>query len=100
METNEIMTNEEIKDATEDVIVASSDNGSSIGIMIGVASLAGVLSVIASKYVVKAGKYVVKDVVAPIIAKIKAKKEQHEADSEDEKVIQFDPDSCEEDSEK
>lgn len=89
METNEIMTNEEIKDATEDVIVASSDNGSSIGIMIGVASLAGVLSVIAGKYV-----------VAPIIAKIKAKKEQHEADSEDEKVIQFDPDSCEEDSEK
>lgn len=89
METNEIMTNEEIKDATEDVIVASSDNGSSIGIMIGVASLAGVLSVIAGKYV-----------VAPIIAKIKAKKEQHEADSEDEKVIQFDPDSCEEVSEK
>ena len=88
METNEIMTNEEIKDATEDVIVASSDNGSSIGIMIGVASLAGVLTVVAGKYV-----------VAPIIAKIKAKKEQHEADSEDEKVIQFDADSWEEDSE-
>ena len=89
METNEIMTNEEIKDATEDVIVASSDNGSSIGIMIGVASLAGVLTVIAGKYV-----------VAPIIAKIKAKREQHEADSEDEAIIQFDADSCEKVSEK
>lgn len=89
METNEIMTNEEVKDVAEEVITASSDNGSSIGILIGVASLAGVLTVVAGKYV-----------VAPIIAKIKAKKEQHKTDSEDETIIQFEADSCEEDSEK
>lgn len=63
METNEIMNNEEVMEATtEEVVKASSGKGFKIAAGIGLAVLAGV---VIYKYVGK-----------PMIAKIRAQKEQ------------------------
>ena len=69
METNEIMNNEEVMEATtEEVVKASSGKGFKVAAGIGLAVLAGV---VIYKYVGK-----------PMIAKIKAQKEQHIIDAE------------------
>ena len=69
METNEIMNNEEVMEATtEEVVKASSGKGFKVAAGIGLAVLAGV---VIYKYVGK-----------PMIAKIKAQKEQRIIDAE------------------
>ena len=69
METNEIMNNEEVMEATtEEVVKASSGKGIKVAAGIGLAVLAGV---VIYKYVGK-----------PMIAKIKAKKGQQIIDVE------------------
>lgn len=69
METNEIMNNEEVMEATtEEVVKASSGKGFKVAAGIGLAVLAGV---VIYKYVGK-----------PMIAKIKAHKEQQIIDAE------------------
>ena len=68
METNEIMNNEEVMEATtEEVVKASSGKGFKVAAGIGLAVLAGV---VIYKYVGK-----------PMIAKIKAQKEQRIIDA-------------------
>ncbi len=64
MDTNEIMANEEVIETTEELVKAGSGKGFKVAAGIGIAVLAGVL----------AWQYVAK----PVIAKIKAQKEQRE----------------------
>ena len=68
MDTNEIMVNEEVIEATEEIATAGSGNGIKMAAGIGLAVLGGV---VAYKYIVK-----------PMVAKIKAKKEQQKIDAE------------------
>lgn len=68
MENNEIMTNEEVMEATEEIATAGVGKGFKVAIGVGLTAVGGV---IAYKYVVK-----------PLIAKIKAKKAQSEIDEE------------------
>ena len=62
MENNEILTNEEVMVTTEEIVNASSGKGFKVAAGIGLAVLAGV---VAYKYIGK-----------PLLAKIKAKKEE------------------------
>ena len=62
MENNEILTNEEVMETTEEIVNASSGKGLKVAAGIGLAVLAGV---VAYKYIGK-----------PLLAKIKAKKEE------------------------
>lgn len=62
MENNEILTNEEVMETTEKIVNASSGKGFKVAAGIGLAVLAGV---VAYKYIGK-----------PLLAKIKAKKEE------------------------
>lgn len=66
METMEIMNNEEVIETTEEIVNASSGKGFKVAAGI---SLTAVVGVAAYRYVVK-----------PIMAKIKARKEQQEED--------------------
>ena len=68
MDNNEIMVNEEVMEATEEIATAGGSKGFKVAIGVGLAAVGGV---IAYKYVVK-----------PLIAKIKAKKAQSEIDEE------------------
>lgn len=81
METNEIMNNEEIMETTtEEIVRASSCRGIRIAVGVGLTALVGVAIY---KYVGK-----------PIIAKIKARKERKNVDTEiespDESVVEGD----------
>lgn len=69
METNEIMTNEEVVETTEEIVKTSS--GSCLKKVAGI-GLAVVAGVIAYKYIAK-----------PMIAKVKAKKDAVLVDDED-----------------
>jgi hypothetical protein len=71
MNTNEIMVNGEVIEVTEDIATAGSGKVFKIVVGIGLAVLGGVA---AYKYVVK-----------PMVAKIKAKKEQQKMDEEIDK---------------
>ena len=62
MENNEILTNEEVMETTEEIVNASSGKDFKVAAGIGLAVLAGV---VAYKYIGK-----------PLLAKIKAKKEE------------------------
>ena len=62
MENNEILTNEEVMETTEEIVNASSGKGCKVAAGIGLAVLAGV---VAYKYIGK-----------PLLAKLKAKKEE------------------------
>jgi hypothetical protein len=62
MENNEILTNEEVMKTTEEIVNASSGKGFKVAAGIGLAVLSGV---VAYKYIGK-----------PLLAKIKAKKEE------------------------
>ena len=62
MENNEILTNEEVMETTVEIVNASSGKGFKVAAGIGLAVLAGV---VAYKYIGK-----------PLLAKIKAKKEE------------------------
>ena len=62
MENNEILTNEEVMETTEEIVNASSGKGIKVAAGIGLAVLAGV---VAYKYIGK-----------PLLAKLKAKKEE------------------------
>ena len=62
MENNEILTNEEVMETTEEIGNASSGKGVKVAAGIGLAVLAGV---VAYKYIGK-----------PLLAKLKAKKEE------------------------
>ena len=76
MEMNEIMNNEEIMETTaEEIAKKSSGKGFKIGVGIGIALLVGT---IAYKYVGK-----------PMIAKIKAKKEEKEVIDVEASEIEF-----------
>lgn len=66
METMEIMNNEEVIETTEEIVNASSGKGFKVAAGVGLTVFGGV---VAYKYVVK-----------PIMAKIKARKEQQEED--------------------
>lgn len=66
METMEIMNNEEVIETTEEIVNASSGKGFKVAAGVGLTVVGGVA---AYKYVVK-----------PIMAKIKARKEQQEED--------------------
>ena len=68
MITNEIMVNEEVIEVTEEIATAGSGNGIKMAAGIGLVVLGGVA---AYKYVIK-----------PMVAKIKAKKEQQRMDAE------------------
>ena len=69
MDTNEIMTNEEVIETTEEIVKTGFGKGFKVVAGIGLAALAGGM---AYKYVVK-----------PVVAKIKAKKEQSKIDDAD-----------------
>ena len=80
MENNEIMVNEEVMEATEEIAKAGVSKGFKVTVGIGLAAIG---SVIAYKYVVK-----------PLVAKIKAKKAQsvievESIDNEDENSDEF-----------
>lgn len=64
MENNEIMTNEEVMETTEEIVNASSGKGFKVAAGIGLAVLVGV---VAYKYIGK-----------PLLAKLKAQKEKQE----------------------
>jgi len=66
MNTNEIRVNDEVIEVTEEIATAGSRKGFKVAVGIGLAVLGGVA---AYKYVIK-----------PIVAKIKAKKEQQKID--------------------
>ena len=72
MEANNILTNEEVLEATEEIATCGSKKGVKIAAGIGVSVFVGI---IAYKYVVK-----------PIVAKIKAKKELKEAQTDSETI--------------
>lgn len=80
MDANEILTNEEVFEATGEVAEACCGKSFKVTAGIGLAVLAGGL---AYKYIVK-----------PMVAKLKAKKEQEKDDEEDFKVFE-----CEEETE-
>ena len=68
MNTNEIMVNGEVIEVTEEIATASSRKGLKVAVGVGLVVLG---SVAAYKYVIK-----------PMVAKIKAKKEQQKMDAE------------------
>ena len=68
MNTNEIMVNEEVIETTEEIATASSGKGFKVAASVGLTVLGGF---VAYKYVIK-----------PVIAKIKAKKEQQAMEEE------------------
>jgi malate synthase len=68
MDTNEIMVNGEIIEMTEEIATAGSRKGIKVAVGVGLAVLGGVA---AYKYIIK-----------PMVAKIKAKKEQQRMDAE------------------
>lgn len=68
MDTNEIMVNEEVIDVTEEIANAGFGKGFKVIAGIGLTALGGF---VAYKYVIK-----------PVMAKIKAKKEQQRMDAE------------------
>ena len=68
MDTNEIMVNEEVIETTEEIATASSGKGFKVATTISLTVLGGF---IAYKYVIK-----------PVVAKIKAKKEQQRINAE------------------
>lgn len=68
MDTNEIMVNGEVIEVTEEIATASSRKGLKVAVGVGLVVLGGVA---AYKYVIK-----------PMVAKIKAKKEQQMMDAE------------------
>lgn len=68
MDTNEIMTNEEVIDVTEEIATAGSGNGIKVAAGVGLTVLVGF---VAYKYVYK-----------PVVAKNKAKKEQQRINAE------------------
>lgn len=80
METNEIMVNEEVIETTEVIVGAGSGKGFKVSAGIGLAVIGGVVTY---KYLVK-----------PLMAKIKAKKEQEAIDVDFENFD--DTDECEE----
>lgn len=87
METNEIMNNEEVMETTtEEIVKASSGRGLKVAAGIGLAVLAGV---VIYRYVGK-----------PMIAKIKAQKEQQIIDAEwgepEEPIIENEKEDSEE----
>ena len=73
MDTNEIMVNEEVIETTEGIATASSGKGFKVAAGVGLTVLGGF---VAYKYVIK-----------PVMAKIKAKKEQQRINEE---VDEFD----------
>ena len=75
MDTNEIMVNEEVIEMTEGIATASSGKGFKVTAGVGLRVLGGF---VAYKYVIK-----------PIIAKIKAKKEQQGINEEVDNVIEL-----------
>lgn len=78
METNEIMNNEEVMETTtEEIVKSSSGKGFKVAAGVGLAVLAGV---VIYKYVGK-----------PMIAKIKAQKEQQVIDAECEWGVPDEP---------
>ncbi|MFA7675056.1 MAG: hypothetical protein WCY38_03220 [Endomicrobiia bacterium] len=68
MDTNEIMVNEEVIETTEGIATASSGKGFKVAAGVGLTVLGGF---VAYKYIIK-----------PMVAKIKAKKEQQKMDAE------------------
>lgn len=68
MDTNEIMVNEEVIEVTEEIANASFGKGFKVAAGIGLTALGGF---VAYKYVIK-----------PVMAKIKAKKEQQKIDKD------------------
>jgi hypothetical protein len=68
MDTNEIMVNEEVIETTEGIATASSGKGFKVAAGVGLTVLGGF---VAYKYVIK-----------PVMAKIKAQKEQQRINSE------------------
>jgi len=68
MNTNEIMVNGEVIEVTEEIATASSRKGNKVAVGVGLVVLGGVA---AYKYIIK-----------PMVAKIKAKKEQQKMDAE------------------
>jgi len=68
MNTNEIMVNEEVIETTEEIATASSGKGFKVAASVSLIVLGGF---VAYKYVIK-----------PVIAKIKAKKEQQAMEEE------------------
>ncbi|MFA7097649.1 MAG: hypothetical protein WC383_14370 [Gammaproteobacteria bacterium] len=68
MNTNEIMVNGEVIEVTEEIATASSGKGFKVAAGVGLTVLG---SVVAYKYIIK-----------PMVAKIKAKKEQQRMDAE------------------
>ena len=68
MDTNEIMVNEDVIEVTEEIATAGSGKGFKVTAGIGLTVLGGF---VAYKYVIK-----------PMVAKIKAKKEQQMMDAE------------------
>lgn len=76
MDTNEIMTNDEVMEAAEEVVTTNSENGIGVGMAIGAAVVLG--GVAAYKYIVK-----------PLVTKIKTKKnKQNDSDDSDHKVVE------------
>ena len=72
MDTNKIMVNEEVIEVTEEIATAGYGKGFKVAAGIGLTVLGGF---IAYKYVIK-----------PIVAKIKAKKEQQKIDKEFDEI--------------
>lgn len=81
METNEIMTNEEVIETTEEIVKAGTGKWFKVAAGVGLAVLVGGL---AYKYVAK-----------PIVAKIKAKKEQQAMEAEEVTYYEAHEDSTE-----
>jgi len=77
MNTNEIMANEEVIETTEEIVTANSGKG--IKMAAGIVALAVLGGVGAYRYIVK-----------PMVAKIKAKKEQQAMEIEIYKNEEFD----------
>ena len=75
MDTNKIMVNEEVIEATGEIATAGSGNGIKMAAGIGLAVLGGV---VAYKYLVK-----------PMVVKIKAKKERKAMEEEFDNIITF-----------
>jgi 2-keto-3-deoxy-L-rhamnonate aldolase RhmA len=80
MENNEIIMNEEVMEATEEIVEAVPCTGKSVATVIGVTALVGGAIALGYKFVAK-----------PIIAKLKAKKEAKAIE-----VEPYDVDDCEE----
>ena len=74
MESNNILTNEEVSEATEEIATCGSKKGIKIAAGIGLSVLTGV---IVYKYVVK-----------PLVAKIKTKKELQAVETIDSAIVE------------